>query len=184
MKNMSKFKRNMYVIAIGSLVLMFVFFGLYKLTSSGIHMTFCITSMTICYHFTIRLVIGNITDMIMRCEADWRKPRFRERKFEEKLYKKLKVRQWKSRMPTFDESAFSFEKQPIERIIGATCQSETVHELNILASLAAIFFAIPFGSLWVFIITSVLGAAYDLIFVIIQRYNRPRLLRALQRRNR
>ena len=180
---MSKFKRTMYIIAIISMILMFASFGIYR--SSGIRafITVGITAMTVCYHFTIRLVIGNIVDAIMRNEADWRKPWFRQRKFEEKLYKKLKVKRWKDRMPTVDEKAFSFGKQPIERIIGATCQAEIVHELDVIASLAAILFAIPFGNFWVFLITSILGAAFDMLFVIMQRYNRPRLLRTLKRRN-
>lgn len=181
---MSKYKRTMYIVSVISLVLLFVFFGIFKAGGARIFVSLGITAMTVCYHFTIRLVIGNITDAIMRNEADWRKPWFREKPFEEKLYKKLKVKRWKDRLPTIDENAFSLEKHPIERIIGATCQSEIVHELDVVASLAAILFAIPFGDLWVFLITAVLGAAFDMIFVIMQRYNRPRLLKALKRRNR
>lgn len=182
-RNMSKFKRVMYIGSVGSMALMFAAFGLYKLIGARSYITVGITAMTVCYHFTIRLVIGNIVDAVMRNEADWRKPWFREKPFEKKLYKRLRVSRWKNRLPTIDENAFAFGKTPTERIIGATCQSEIVHELDILASLAAILFAIPFGDLWVFLITAVLGAAFDLVFVIMQRYNRPRLLRALKRRS-
>lgn len=182
-KNMSKFKRFMYICSVASMAMMFAAFGLFRLNGARICITVGITSMTVCYHFTIRLVIGNITDVIMRNEADWRKPWFREKPFEQKLYKKLKVKRWKDRLPTFDENLFAFGKTPTERMIGATCQSEIVHELDIVASLAAILFAIPFGEVWVFLITSILGAAFDLLFVIMQRYNRPRLVRSLRRRN-
>lgn len=175
-KKMSKFKRVMYAVSVISMVLMFACFGIYRLAEIRILISVGITAMTVCYHFTIRLVIGNIVDAIMRNEADWRKPWFRERKFEKKLYKKLKVKQWKDRMPTIDENAFNLRKQPIERVIGATCQAEIVHELDVIASLAAILFAIPFGDLWVFLITSILGAALDMLFVIMQRYNRSRLV--------
>lgn len=174
---LSKFKRFMYIAAVVSMALMFVFSGIYRSTDIGIFASLGITSMTVCYHFTVRLVIGNVTDAIMRNEADWRKPWFRQRRFEEKLYKKLKVKRWKDRMPTVDEDAFALAKKPIERIIGATCQAEVVHELDVLASLAAILFAILFGDFWVFLITSILGAAFDMIFVIMQRYNRPRLVK-------
>lgn len=172
----------MYIVSAVSLVLMFICFGIYRLTGWGILTTLGITSMTVCYHFTVRLFIGNIVDAVMRNEADWRKPWFRQRTFEEKLYKKLKVKRWKDRLPTIDENSFKLGKQPIERIIGATCQSEVIHELDVLASLAAILFAIPFGDLWVFLITSILGAAFDMIFVIMQRYNRPRLLKLAMRK--
>lgn len=180
---MSKFKRTMYIVSVASLALLFVLFGVYKAGGARIFISFGITAMTVCYHFTIRLVIGNIVDAIMRNEADWRKPWFCQRRFEEKLYKKLKVKRWKDRMPTVDENAFNLGKQPIERVIGATCQAEIVHELDVIASLAAILFAIPFGDLWVFLITSILGAAFDMIFVIMQRYNRPRLIKLVARQH-
>lgn len=183
-KKMSKIKRVMYTAAVVSMALMFTAFGIYRLNGVEFCIIVGITSMTVCYHFTIRLFIGNIVDVIMRNEADWRKPWFREHKFEEKLYKKLKVKKWKSRMPTADENIYALGKRPMERIIGATCQSEVIHELDIIASLAAILFAIPFGSVWVFVITSVLGAVFDLMFVIMQRYNRPRLLKTMKRSNR
>jgi len=179
----SGFKRIMYIVSAVSLVLMFVCFGIYRAAGWGILTTLGIISMTVCYHFTIRLFIGNIVDAVMRNEADWRKPWFRQRTFEEKLYKNLKVKRWKDRLPAIEENAFRFGKQPIERIIGATCQSEVIHELDVLASLAAILFAIPFGDLWVFLITSILGAAFDMIFVIMQRYNRPRLLKFAMRKS-
>lgn len=168
----------MYLTAVGSMAMMFAAFGLYKLNGARLCVFVGITAMTVCYHFTIRLVIGNVVDAVMRNEADWRRPWFREKPFEKNLYKKLKVRRWKDRLPTADERAFAFGKAPIERLIGATCQAEIIHELDIPASLAAILFAIPFGELWIFLITSILGAALDLMFVIVQRYNRPRLLRA------
>ncbi len=182
LSKVSGFKRIMYIVSAVSLVLMFVCFGIYRAAGWGILTTLGITSMTVCYHFTVRLFIGNIVDAVMRNEADWRKPWFRQRAFEEKLYKKLKVKRWKDRLPTIDENAFKLGKQPIERIIGATCQSEVIHELDVLASLAAILFAVPFGDLWVFLITSILGAAFDMIFVIMQRYNRPRLLKLAMRK--
>lgn len=58
-----------------------------------------------------------------------------------------------------------------------TCQSETVHEVNMLLSFVPLLFSIWFGSLDVFLITSC-GAA---LFVIMQRYNRPRLMRLMRR---
>ncbi|MDE6727234.1 MAG: hypothetical protein K2J80_04760, partial [Oscillospiraceae bacterium] len=52
------------------------------------------------------------------------------------------------------------------------------------ASLASITFAFVFGSLPAFLITGVLGALVDLVFVIVQRYNRPRLIRCAAMRDR
>ena len=44
--------------------------------------------------------------------------------------------------------------------------------------------AVPFGAFWVFFLTSLGGALFDLSLVILQRYNRPRILRLAQRQDR
>lgn len=50
-----------------------------------------------------------------------------------------------------------------------------------MLSFLPIVSGIWFGAYPVFIITSVLSALFDLIFVVMQRYNRQRVLRLLQR---
>lgn len=50
-----------------------------------------------------------------------------------------------------------------------------------MLSFLPIVSGIWFGAYPVFIITSVLSALFDLIFVVTQRYNRQRVLRLLQR---
>ena len=64
------------------------------------------------------------------------------------------------------------------------CQAELVHEVNIAVSFVPILFSVWVGALPVFVITSILAAGYDLLFVILQRYNRPRVLRLAMRRER
>lgn len=172
----------MFAVSAASLACMFVFFGLFVGTKTGLFLTLGITSMTICYHITVRLVIGYLCGMALHNKAVYRRKWFQPRAFEESLYKKLKVKRWKDHLPTFDEEAFSMKERSAEELIGATCQSEIVHELDVAVSLLAILFTIPFGSFWVFFITSVGGAAFDLVFVIIQRYNRPRLIKLANRR--
>lgn len=172
-------KKVMYTVSVISLVLMFLFFGLTVGTRVKIFLTLGITALTVCYHFTIRLVIGNIVGLI---RFDHRGRWFGERPFEERLYKKLKVRRWKEYMPTYNEELYSLKTNSLIDVVDETCRSEVVHEIDILASLAAMLFALIFGDFWVFCITSVLGAACDLAFVVMQRYNRPRLLRAYGRK--
>ena len=77
--------------------------------------------------------------------------------------------------------AFDVSKHGWDGVAQASCQSELVHETNVVLSLVPIVFSVWFGSLAVFIITSVLGALYDLIFVIMQRYNRPRMIKMINR---
>lgn len=84
-------------------------------------------------------------------------------------------------MPTFDMAAFDPCIHSWDEIAQAMCQSELVHETNVIFSFLPLLAAIWAGSLPVFLITSVLSACYDLLFVIMQRYNRPRIIRLIQR---
>lgn len=86
-------------------------------------------------------------------------------------------------MPTYSPDTFDLNKHTIEEIISATCQSELVHETIVVLSFLPILLAIPFGTLGVFIATSIVAALIDCIFIIMQRFNRPRLLKILNKRN-
>lgn len=175
-------KHFMYIVAGGSLALMFAFFILMVNTNKGVFATLGITAMTICYHFTVRLVIGNIAGSIKLSEFDPNAPRFRERGFERALYRKLRVKKWKKFAPSYDEREFSVKDHSFDELARTTCRAETTHWLCAGASLVSICFAVWFGSLAVFIITGVLGAIVDLVFVVLQRYNRPRLMRLAERK--
>ena len=60
------------------------------------------------------------------------------------------------------------------------CQAEIVHEIIIVLSFVPIIFSIWFGELLVFIITSVISALIDSIFVMLQRYNRSRIIKLIK----
>lgn len=100
---------------------------------------------------------------------------------ETQIYKFLKIKKWKGNMPTYDPDTFSIEKHSRDEIARAMCQAEIVHEIICVLSYLPIFAASVFGALPVFIITSVLASLYDLLFLIMQRYNRPRILRMIKR---
>lgn len=161
---------------------MFAFFLLMVKTNKSVFATLGITAMTICYHFTIRLVIGNITGAIKLSEFDPNGFRFREREFERKLYKKLRVKKWKKFVPSYDEREFSVKDHSFNELARTTCRAETTHWLCAAASLVSICLAVWFGSLVVFIITGVLGALADLVLVTLQRYNRARFMRLSERK--
>ena len=142
-----------------------------------------ITCGTFLYHFAMRLAVGHAVNAVMGNRADYTRPRYRPLPFEEKLYKKLKVRLWKDRLPTYMPAYFDIKNKSLEDILQAMCQAETVHLIILPLSFLPLLAAIPFGALPVFLITSMAAAAIDLAYVILQRYNRPRLLKVLQRQN-
>lgn len=77
-----------------------------------------------------------------------------------------------------------FEIAGLDSVIRATCQAEVVHEIIIIVSFIPVVFSLWVGALPVFIITSFFGAAVcDLVFVVLQRYNRPRLIRLREAKN-
>lgn len=141
---------------------------------------FAITFGTCFYHFAMRLLAGHLLNGIMGNRADYKKPWYQLRPFETRLYKTLKVKKWKGSMPTYDPSLFDPSLHSWEEIAQAMCQAEVVHEIIVVLSFLPLLAAIPFGSFFVFLITSLLAALYDLSFVIIQRYNRPRVLKFLR----
>jgi hypothetical protein len=84
-------------------------------------------------------------------------------------------------MPTYDSALFDPSLHSWTEIARAMCQAELVHEANVIASFIPLFFSVWFGAFSIFMTTSVLAAMYDLLFVLLQRYNRPRVLRMVAR---
>lgn len=155
----------------------------YKVTSSGILLPLAITSGTIAYHFVMRLMVGLAFHATMRNKADYRKRWYQVSKREMAVYEKLKVKQWKRRMPTYDPALFDPRLHTWEEIVQAMCQAELVHETIAVLSFLPILAGIWLGEYPVFIVTSVLSAACDMVFVIMQRYNRQRVTKLLNRKS-
>ena len=150
-------------------------------TSSNIMLTLAITFGTTFYHFVYRLIVGYGLFAIYHNHMDYSKNWFQERSFEKSLYKAIHVKKWKNKMPTFHPTWFDISKHSIEDIIMTGCEAEVGHEINVLLSFIPLILIFWFGAPTVFIITSVAGAIMDLIFVIIQRYNRPRLVAIIKK---
>ena len=153
------------------------------LCGTGFHwaIPYAITFGTCFYHFTMRLLVGYILNRKMQNKADYRKVRYQLRPFETKLYQWLQAKHWKGNMPTFDPTCFDPKLHSWEEIAQAMCQAEIVHEIIIPLSFLPLLAAIPFGAFPVFLITSLLAALYDLSFVVIQRFNRPRVIKLIQK---
>ena len=164
-------------IASVSFLSMTLFIVLYKLTASDMTLTLAITFGTIAYHFIMRLIIGGLFQLVMHNKVDYTKKWFHVSKPEMKLYQKLKVKKWKNKMPTYDAEVFDVKKHSWEEIVQAMCQAELVHEVIALCSFLPIIASVWFGALGVFVITSILSAFFDLMFVCMQRFNRSRVMK-------
>lgn len=138
-----------------------------------------ITLATISYHFIMRLLIGYLFDLHMKNHADYTKSWYQIRTWENKFYDMIQVKKWKKHMPAYQPEYFSVKHNTWHEIAQAMCQAELVHETIIIFSFLPIFAARYVGGFFVFLLTSIGAALFDAMFVIIQRYNRPRFIRMI-----
>ena len=143
-----------------------------------------ITLGTASYHIIMRLLVGFVIDSLFHNHVDYRLRRFQVSAAEQKLYEKLNVKRWKGKLGTYDPDCFDCQIHSWDEIAQATCQAELVHEWIIVFSFVPIFAAIWFGEWPVFVITSFFAACVDAMFVMIQRYNRPRILKLIEKSER
>ena len=174
-------KKKMISVAVISLVVLIASGIAYALTQIRPLFSVAITFGTIFYHLAVRLAIGGLIDAKYHNRMDYTRKWFQEKPFEKKLYQALRVKKWKKWLPTFNPEDFDIKNRSVEEIIQVSCQAEVVHEVIMPFSFVPILSSIWFGALGVFIATSCAAFLFDGIFVIMQRYNRPRLMRLLKK---
>lgn len=177
----NRFPLVMKSVAAGTIVMSILLAGLYRLYPQRWLLSAFITTFTTCYHFVMRLLVGLVVPKLVPAQAV-KAPWFQQRGFEPRLYELLRVKSWKANMPTYDPDSFSLKHNSLEQIVQNGCVAELVHEVIIAFSFVPLLFTLLWGSFPVFLITSILAALYDSIFVIMQRYNRPRLVRILKKK--
>lgn len=154
---------------------------LYRRSDSGIYITLAVTFGTIFYHLGMRLLVGLLYNIGMKNRANYTKKWYQIRSWESRLYQFLRVKKWKDKMPTYAPDTFSNKKHTWDEIAQAMCQSELVHETNVVLSFVPLAASVHVGAFSVFLITSVCSAVFDLMFVIMQRYNRSRIVKMVSR---
>lgn len=114
---------------------------------------------------------------------------YREHAFEKKLYKRLQVAKWKDKFPEkgsmvgFSKKSLKSPPDPayVNQFITETCIGEFVHYLWAIfgfLSLPLTFLVDGTGRyMHVFAIMATLNLLVQIFFSIIQRYNRPRLIK-------
>ena len=152
---------------------------LYRATDGGVLLSLAITCGTVAYHVWLRLLVGLAFAAVMRNRADLGRRWYRVGPRERAVYEALHVKRWKRRLPTYDPSLFDPRIHSWAAIAQAMCQAELVHETIVVGSFLPIVGGVWFGAYPVFVITSVLAATVDLLFVMVQRYNRQRVMALL-----
>ena len=166
------------IIAIACFIL---YYGNYN--KSKIFLWSGITAFTIMYHFWVRIIMGNVSKLFKK-NISYKQKWFKERNFEKKLYKALNVKKWKDKSLTYNPESFSLENHSLEEIANTMAKSEIDHWINEIISVSTIFFSILWGEFWIFFGTAIAAMIFDSQFIIIQRYNRPRIVKLLERQKR
>jgi len=109
---------------------------------------------------------------------------FKEKAFEKQLYKAIRIAKWKDRLPEWGK-ILGFEKknlnkdlqaQYLDRFILETCYAEVGHLGMALLGFACIAVN-PNSYFLMALICALVNVVIQIPFILIQRYNRPRLLR-------
>lgn len=174
-------KKVIYILTVAFSTLTIVAYITFKFTQSDVFEILYITFLTFSYHFIMRLIVGAVMFPLFKKKYDYNSKWFTQKPFEKRLYKFLRVKQWKEKVPSWSPGAFALENNTLHNIALGMCNAEAVHEVIVMFSFVPILFSIEFGEPAVFIITSILVAAVDIIFVIVQRYNRPRIIKLIKK---
>lgn len=154
---------------------------LYGKSYIGILLSLAITAGVTAYHIWMRLAVGGLYHRFFR-HPDYRKKWYQLHVWEEKWYRFLHIKKWKGQMPTWRPQDFDIRQHTPEEIVRTMCQSEVGHETIFVLSFLPLFSSCWFDSFWVFFITSVVTAVCcDLPFIMMQRYNRARLVKILDK---
>jgi len=166
------------VTAIGAAVCFSLYYS--NLYANGTVLWTGVACFTVMYHLWMRIILGNVTKLF---KIRYTQPWFRTRKFEAKLYRLLRVKKWKNRTLTYNPELFDVQRYSLEEIANTMSKAETDHWINELISLTTLLFALLWGEFPIFLLTAVLAMLFDGQFIVIQRYNRPRIVKILERRN-
>lgn len=139
----------------------------------------------------LSIIVTFISTKLPERYYDYRTWIYKERKWEKngEFYQHVfKVKRWKDHMPEiadFIKSAFpknsikEFSHEYIEKFLLESCRAEFAHWCIILSSI--IFLVCQGTAAFVFILLAAI--LMNAPFIIIQRYNRPRIIRIMKRKD-
>lgn len=158
---------------------------LYHVYAHGWMLSVYITLLTTAYHFGMRLLVGQSASVLCRgrkINPDLRCLRIHG--FEHRLYRLLNVKKCKKYAITAKPECFDIKNNTPEQLLQNMILAEITHAICMPLSFVPLLLAIKYGAFWIFAVTSLAACLADLYFVIIQRYNRPRVERIIAMRSR
>lgn len=142
------------------------------------------------YLIAIGILSNPAAKLINRDNIDYTKFPYRSYSFERggKIYEKIGIRFWKDKVPDMStvlkhlikkEVRFKSSAADVLRQIQETCVAEITHNALIILSLPMLIY---WKGKWAFLCEAIYILLLNLPFILIQRYNRPRLIALYQRK--
>ncbi len=133
-------------------------------------------------HFLIMFISAPIVSLLFRKRFNYNCLWFKQGRFETKLYRTLRVKRWKTLLPTYHTIDYSTKHYNFETVIQNMCHAEVVHEVITLTSYLAVLFGLIVSNYGLLILFSAIFSTLHMPFIIVQRYNRPRILKIYSKR--
>lgn len=182
-KSTSRNLALMICIALMSAAMTAILYLMYRVSGNGTAETVYITFLTMTYHLAMRLAVGEAVTLLYRNrEFNLSSPVFHIFSFEEKLYARLGVKGWGKKVITAKPEQFDLRELSLEELLHNISQAELVHMIIMLLSFVPLLLIIPYGAPAVFVATSVAACLADLKYVMLQRCNRQKVMRIIEKR--
>lgn len=173
-------KKKLIVILCLSAVIASVMYGLNRYGSC---MIVAVAFSTVFFHIAMRLGVYCGIRSMPKSDFDFDGRWFGQKKAEGKIYRMICVHAWKNVLPHLFPEDFALSSG-IEKVVRSTCIAEIAHTIIIPLSYLPAIFALLMRADIAYLIalgaSSVIAGFADFLMLIIQRYNRPRLLRAAE----
>ena len=166
------------VTLITSIICFYLYYGNVQKTETILWIG--IIAFTIMHQFWGRIIMGNVSKLFKK-HINYKQWWFKEKGFEKRLYKLLRVKEWKGKALTYNPELFNLKQYSLEEIANTMVKCEIDHWINEAISLSTLLFIIPWGRTWAFVISAIGAMIFDSQFIVIQRYNRPRVLKIIER---
>lgn len=160
-----------------------LFACLWRMGGGAVWFSLLLTALTFSYHLLMRLLVGGLVNRTKH-SFDPNNAWFRPKRWERRFYAFLRIKRWKRLLPTALPEQFSLQTNTLDEVVQAMCRAELVHEISAALSYLSVLFVLWSGDasdLVIFLSTATAASLFDLAFVAMQRFNRPRLL-AVQNR--
>lgn len=172
----------MYSVIVICIIIASVCFGMFYggKTESKVILWVGIVTFTIMYHFWVRIIMGNVLKLFKK-NITYKQSFFKEKKFEKKIYNTIHVKDWKDKVLTYAPAEFDLKENSLETVANNMAKAELDHWINSLISISTIFFGLIWDAYLPFIISAIFAMVFETQFIILQRYNRPRVVKLLER---